>query len=810
MSFGKNPDQEYGEIHSKEDKRKILYIRLVLIFVLSVIFGYSLYVMLFMPSLQVMRPININMFSEGEWKQQFPFESYIDGPDYIKTEILTDSSKKKFLRLKTVTSPEIYSGVTCYINKPFPENARLAIKWRSSGNEPALIIDVMDGSTIKGVVTEDSTFVLGETFFLECSAPGSKWETFSFPLDTLTINPSQPSGITIDGVFDYNNIRQVSISISPESDITLDIADIYFYWQEEKWHLAVLLLLFSLTGLLLILRTKPEKLFLERGTTLNIKVITPRITFILVCLSAAFSIFSGVSGYVDTYNTALYTSLLVLIIVDEFVVFIKPYPLWSLRYAIIFFSGYFTGFNGGIISTCLILIASYIPLIFEKQQWLFWVVIITAIIGYVIMPQPNDYFTFSTGLVMIVCSSSAVIIFREYLLQQHKDFKLGQAILQYEALFKKTSDAIYVLDENGLIITVNQSFERLTGYNLSELRGQSISKFIYPESQETIKKMLEANDDNGLKQYDIYFANKNGQKRTALVRSNSIYTDKQITGYQALATDITDRKITEAKLETTVQLLENKAAELAKTNELLKLSEEQLRDLNVGKDRFFSIISHDLRNPFHSLLSIADMFANDYESLTKEEMNTFTNHLNTAVKNLYKLIENLLQWANIQNGKMVYKFTKICLFDLVETVIVILKTSAISKSIQLINKTQEDLIVYADFNSINSVMQNLISNAIKFTNSGGSVTISTILKGKMVEIVVEDTGVGMSGVVLEKIFKIEVHHTTKGTANEPGTGLGLILCKEMVEHNGGTIRAESELGKGSRFIFTLPKTDDQN
>ncbi|HEX2866885.1 MAG TPA: PAS domain-containing sensor histidine kinase [Ignavibacteriales bacterium] len=783
-------------------ERRILYLKSALTLVAALTLGSALFMAAFMPAAQEMQPVDINMFNTGQWNQTIPFEPYYDGPVPLRAEILKDSSGAKFFRVKAQNDSAAYSGVSFHIDRPVPENAELSITWRGRGFASLLIIDVMDGSVVLTEGQGDTATVTGENFFTESSDPGEKWTSFNVPLRSLLLNPAQPSGRTINGVFDFSSVRQVSISICPNSNYTLDVKDLRFSWSISKWAMVSVLFFTGLVGLLLILRTKPQRIFPEGGKAFNVNAIIPRIVFCLTGLSAFLSALMNVSSFDDTVNLAIYGTIIALIVTDEFLVFLKPDPVWSLRYVIVLFTGYFMGCSCGILAYCLLLLASCMPLITERIKAIFWAVIILAILVYIRKPLQDADFPFLTGLIMVAGTCAILILIREYLLQQHKDFILGQAIRQYEALFKETSDAIYVLNAKGEIVTANQSFERLTGCRLQELTGQHITSFVDPESENTVREMLKATAESETAQYDIHFANRNGGIRTALVRCTAIYRDKHIAGYQTLATDITERKLAEEKLADTVKLLETKAGELQVLN-------AQLRDLNISKDKFFSIISHDLKNPFTSIMGFSDLLIKDYNSLDKDEIKMFAENINGGIKKVYNLLNNLLQWASIQSGKMTYEARILRLHKMAGDAADMLQDNASAKGITILNKVEKDILVYADQNSISSVIQNLVTNAIKFTNPGGTVEITSLKSGRMVYFSVSDTGIGMTKEQIEKLFRIDVQQTTAGTAKETGTGLGLILCKEMVERNGGKLTVESQPGLGSRFTFTLTVFESQ-
>ena len=238
--------------------------------------------------------------------------------------------------------------------------------------------------------------------------------------------------------------------------------------------------------------------------------------------------------------------------------------------------------------------------------------------------------------------------------------------------------------------------------------------------------------------------------------------------------------------------------------ELVRYAAE-LKELNASKDKFFSIISHDLRSPFHSLLGITEIIAEEGATLSKEEMMNFSKEIHKSLKNQYRLLENLLEWSRFQRGKMEYQPVKINLNEKVVDIINVLIGNAASKKISLVNNVGNNIFIKADQNMIQSVIQNLVSNAIKFTECKGKITVNAVEKDGMVEISVADNGVGIDPKDLYKLFRIDVQFSKLGTAREKGTGLGLNLCKELVEKHGGQIWANSVLGKGTTFTFTIPK-----
>lgn len=243
---------------------------------------------------------------------------------------------------------------------------------------------------------------------------------------------------------------------------------------------------------------------------------------------------------------------------------------------------------------------------------------------------------------------------------------------------------------------------------------------------------------------------------------------------------------------------------LKQINEKLVQSEESLKLLVQTKDKLFSIIAHDLRGPFQALFSVTSEMSRYIDEFDKDEIIEKANMIYNSSNRLLELIDNLLNWSRSQRGTITIEPIKHILFELVDQVIDVLSMQAKTKDIKLVNEIEHDLLVLADKDTISTVFRNLISNAIKFTYSGGKVTISAFKQNNFVTVKVTDTGVGISQENLSKLFRIDENFTTKGTNKEGGTGLGLIVCNEFVEKNGGTISVESIEGQGTTFTFSLP------
>jgi PAS domain S-box-containing protein len=362
---------------------------------------------------------------------------------------------------------------------------------------------------------------------------------------------------------------------------------------------------------------------------------------------------------------------------------------------------------------------------------------------------------------------------------------------KFRSFINNSSDGIRLADENGQIIFVNDSHETLTGYSKEEVVGKWIWDFsfgMYPEENRTpekyhrLKKKLNDvinGETNYLfnKPYVIDAQTKQGNRIKLQEAVFKIQTSKGIR-YGSTIRDITK----------------------------LKQQEEKLRELNATKDKFFSIISHDLRGPFQTILGFSQLAL---ESAKKEEysrMVTYANEIYKATQLSYNLLNNLLDWSRLQRGKMKYTPEIVELNSIINKALNLLKANRKEKNINLELSVDNNLHVFGDQFMLETILRNLISNAIKFTHNNGTITISATHKADGTQIIVKDTGVGIKKENIPKLFNIGNGYKTTGTNKEQGTGLGLTLCKEFVEKHGAKLEVESEEGKGSAFWFTIPDT----
>ncbi|ADK83082.1 hybrid sensor histidine kinase/response regulator [Sediminispirochaeta smaragdinae] len=249
------------------------------------------------------------------------------------------------------------------------------------------------------------------------------------------------------------------------------------------------------------------------------------------------------------------------------------------------------------------------------------------------------------------------------------------------------------------------------------------------------------------------------------------------------------------------------AAELlarVRTHVHLRITERKLKEANAAKDRFFSIIAHDLRSPFTALLGVSQYLRDGIDELSPETAKELIGGIHTASKNAFDLLENLLQWSRVQTGTAVFVPEDVELASSVRDNIGLLGVNIAAKELSVENKVPENIRAYADARVVDTVIRNLLSNAVKFTPRGGRVELIGEENGKDCRLIVRDSGVGMSEKQLASLFKIDSRQNTKGTEQEEGSGLGLILSKEFLDRSNGYLSVESRPGEGSVFTVTLP------
>jgi PAS domain S-box-containing protein len=352
---------------------------------------------------------------------------------------------------------------------------------------------------------------------------------------------------------------------------------------------------------------------------------------------------------------------------------------------------------------------------------------------------------------------------------------------KYGFALESSSSMVVITDIYGNVEYVNKMFTDITGYTMDDVKGENM-RFMKSDyhPKEFYENMWETILQGYLWKGEFYNKKKNGELYWELASITSLRNEKgEIANFIATKEDIT----------------------------YLKEIENQLHQLIVTKDKFLSIIGHDLKNPFGSFIGIVELILEDLKDLSYEQIEEYLRLVYEPSKQGFNLLENLLTWAKTQtSGGIELSPEDVYLNLLIEENLVLLKTLATNKNIIINFISKGDYFVKADKNMVRTIVRNLINNALKFTSDGGWINIEINEAGDFYMIEISDNGIGIKKDDLSNLFQVHSNMIRTGTRGEVGSGLGLVLCKEFVEANGGTLWVESEVGKGSSFKFTLPKS----
>ncbi|HZY26104.1 MAG TPA: ATP-binding protein [Bacteroidales bacterium] len=450
--------------------------------------------------------------------------------------------------------------------------------------------------------------------------------------------------------------------------------------------------------------------------------------------------------------------------------------LFSLTFARIYGSEFWT-FN--LIKSnkvTLLLLKSFLPI----------VVVISILQGFLdTVWSFNDKNPPLTGafILLIVISVTTFIIYRVSTIigsqLSSAERQLKESEEKFRSIMEHSADAIFITNQEGRYIYTNKSASDILGYTSEELKRKSFADISPPEKvAEYFEVFNQILNNKGKILTEIELLKKDGDYiatdlNVVMLPDGTVYGSCR---------DITQRKLSEHIL-----------------NELNK----KLSELNADKDRFIGILGHDLKSPFNNLLGLSEVLLEDIHNLDFKQIEEISSTINATARSTYNLLEEILLWARTQQGKIAFNpqllsFRKVCMETLE-----ILNATAQKKDIAINYQVHDDLLVFADPDMLKTIMRNLISNSIKFTAEHGKINIKAEKISDSVNISVSDNGIGIDPQILSKLFDLTEVITTKGTAGETGTGLGLLLCKGFVEKHGGRIWAESEVGRGSEFKFKL-------
>ena len=408
-------------------------------------------------------------------------------------------------------------------------------------------------------------------------------------------------------------------------------------------------------------------------------------------------------------------------------------------------------------------------------------------------PLAHNNPTLSAAIVLlIIFGITIVVVIRLSTILGDKLLRAEQAIKDNEGKLKFYTDnspmAVIEWDSDFIVNRWTGDSEKIFGWNTEEVIGKKIMdlNIIYEPDIPIVQKTMEKLTSGLFKQ--IVSTNRNYRKDRSIITCEWYNTILQNQNGEMLFV-----------LSQVLDITERKLAEL-----VLKENKNLLLQLNSDKDLFISILSHDLKSPLNNLLGLSEVLTEDIRKLDLDEIEGIANNINKSARNANNLLEDILMWARAQQGNIPFKPQNLSFIDICKNILEIFNPCANAKNITINYSATSHINVFADSDMLKTVLRNLVSNAIKFTNSGGAINIIAKENVENIIISVSDNGIGIKPDNLSKLFDISEVLTTTGTAKETGTGLGLLLCKEFVEKHGGKIWVESEYGKGSEFKFTLP------
>ncbi|MDX2432869.1 MAG: PAS domain-containing protein [Bacteroides sp.] len=368
-----------------------------------------------------------------------------------------------------------------------------------------------------------------------------------------------------------------------------------------------------------------------------------------------------------------------------------------------------------------------------------------------------------------------------------------QRLRELSTVASGTENVVVIMDREGNFKWVNKGFETRYGSTLEEfiaLKGGNLRQL---SSKEEINEILDEILKTG-KPYTYSSRSLDADSKDAWYQTNitPIVNDKgEISSIFLIDADITVLK--KADLQIKQQKYE------------LESQRDQLKNLNTSKDRLFSIIAHDLKNPFQSIIGFSELLREDFSALNTKQVEEYLECIHTSSTTAYELLYNLLEWARSQTKSIKIQPIPIEVRELGSEILSLFSGQAKNKEILLRNKVNKELLVVADLNMLKTILRNLVANALKYTSTGGSISISGSVDGDMVNISVSDTGVGMEEEKVKTLFSVEKGESTPGTSGELGTGLGLLVSYEFLQLNKGVFKVDSKMGEGSTFTISLPQ-----
>lgn len=767
--------------------------------------------------------------------QETIFTSSMDTSE-INIGIRSDSTRNNFLRLSLKPGGSIYKGIVISLHDSIPMTASLNIKCRSYSRQTVCQIGLIDSLS-------NATSREAGAYYFYTTIPDKKWADLTIPISLFKKNKSNTIGITTGYPRNYN-IQKIKVTFYPKVNTTIDISDISFEWSITKWQGITLLLIILSVGALLFFRTSPRNQNFSAGLDLASSSITARAVFFVVAISAFISAFTNSIPAYHNEVYLIYLSFLLMICIDElYTGEITRKTIWSLRYFLIITAVWLLQITDNTFILSPLTFAVFIPVIQQRRRLLLLLTSAGLLIVFIVINKLTCFISDTTGALIIVAASVIAVVLKEILFYELLKSETNYAKFLYENLFENSYDGIYTTEESGIIKTANYGFGNMLGYPIEEVMGRNIFEFVVEEDSHLLKQLMKEAVSKDFNMCDINFVDINKGIHTSLIRLVAVYKNNVLTGYQSIATDITERKRSEQELwksqsrykallnalpdlvlkfthegilldyhthknedsteyyekllgksinnvfephitqyflihaenalrqnlpqifeyesgingevfykEARIVPIQNdnfiaiirditdrRHAEFKIQEYLLELDDNRttlennsreladlnfkLEEINKSKDKFFSIVAHDLRSPFTGLLGFSDILSTQLESLTTDEIKTYAGHLNHSLKNVFKLLENLLDWSRMQTGKIKFEAENFNLEEVIQRIVGIFQINASEKKIDIKIVIEPCLNVFADEDMVDITIRNLLSNAIKFTRPGGKICI---------------------------------------------------------------------------------------
>ncbi len=562
----------------------------------------------------------------------------------------------------------------------------------------------------------------------------------------------------------------------------------------------------SVRNVIKYIKAEDDNLTIDNRLFLNIIIVG----FITCAISSImFAIFPP-----SIVVTIISFSYLVLLPIIYYFVRIKGYyksfkiPLIFIAFATIVLLWIFNGgINGAdIILGLIVLMLALILIPSRKKIYIISSFIIITVFIYLlqyfkpglIVGFQNETYRWYDNIIKVIFSSIIILLTINFFIKHYtiERKRAEESEARYKSIYENSTIGLYRTTPDGKILLTNPWLVKRLGYSsFEELVNRNLENegFEPTYDRKHFIKLLETNGEvRGLEAVWKCFDGTNFYVRESArairdENGNILYFDGSVE-------DITENKLAEA--------------ELIKAKEISEENAKKLHQLNDDKDRFITIISHDLKSPFNALLGFLSLLTNNLHKYEISKIERQLNIISTSANNVYKLLEEILLWAQSQSGKLPYNPLYLSFSEICDEVLSELKLFADNKNIQINKFVPNNLSVYADLYMLKTILRNIISNAVKFTGKNGNVIIETEPGKYFVTVKVIDSGTGIAPERLQNLFNYSQIMSDKGTENETGTGLGILICKEFINKHGGKLWVESEVGKGSKFNFTLPLTSN--